>query len=336
MTVSVVLNKSRSGTRVSEAARLRIEETAARLQYRPNAAARGMKRRRMDTIGVVAVYNGYLLDVLGGILEAAAEREQNTTVFSVKDWDKDERKMLRFCDGRVDGVILIGPCISDTFAETLGQHAPFVSVHPGEPQEGVWRVEVDDEGGAYEVVRHLISLGHRQIAHLAGPLHLSNARERLLGYRRALEEAGIPFDEALVAQGGYVSGESREPMAQLLDAERGSPFPTAIFCANDSSAVGCLEALAERRLRVPEDISVAGFDDAYVASMTIPQLTTARQPFGELGRRAVEMLLEQVEGASAASSGGVMTPRAEIVDSKLVVRASTGPPPPPATLPGNR
>ncbi|HVK06254.1 MAG TPA: LacI family DNA-binding transcriptional regulator [Armatimonadaceae bacterium] len=324
MAVSVVLNGARSATRVSDATRVRIEEAAARLSYRPNAAARGMKRRRMDTIGVVAVVNGYLLDVLGGILEAASARGQNTTVFSVSDWQADERRILGFCDGRVDGVVLAGPHLTPDFAATLGRHAPFVAVHPAELHAHVWRVDVDNAGGAYAVVRHLIALGHRRIAHLAGPLRQAGARERLDGYRRALAGEDIPYDERLVAEAFFTSHDGRTATARLLDAvaaEQVPPF-TAVFCANDASAVGCLEALAERGLRVPEDVSVAGFDDAFLARMTIPQLTTARQPFGELGRRAVEMLLAQIEANAAPSD----VSRTEVVGAELVVRASTAPP----------
>jgi len=335
MAVSVVLNGARSATRVSAATRLRIEEAAARLSYRPNAAARGMKRRRMEAIGVVATVNGYLLDVLGGILEAAAERGQNTTVFSVSDWHRDERRILGFCDGRVDGMILAGPQISPAFAETLGQHVPFVAIHPAEIHGGVWRVDVDNEGGAYAVVRHLTGLGHRRIAHLAGPPGQAGAHERTAGYRRALAEAGIAYDDRLVAEAFFTSHGGRAATAGLLGAApaAGAPPFTAVFCANDASAVGCLEALAERGLRVPEDVSVAGFDDAFLARMTIPQLTTARQPFGELGRRAVGMLLAQIEdGVGPAPTGGgapeeAPAARTDILDVGLVVRASAGPPP---------
>lgn len=331
MTVSVVLNGARSATRVSDATRLRIEEAAARLSYRPNAAARGMKRRRMDTIGVVAVVNGYLLDVLGGVLEAASGRGQNTTVFSVTDWRKDERRILGFCDGRVDGMVLVGPRLDPAFAESLGQHAPFVAIHPAEPVPGVWRVDVDNEGGSCSVVRHLIGLGHRRILHLAGPLDLSGARERLQGYRRALAEAGIPYDERLIAEAFFTSHGGQRCVSRLLDSVPGPPPFTAVFCANDASAVGCLEALAERGVRVPEDVSVAGFDDAFMARMTIPQLTTARQPFDQLGRRAVELLLAQIESgiSPAPDAGGEEgdAPRTEILDVELVMRSSVGPPP---------
>lgn len=335
MTVSVVLNGSRSATRVSEATRARIKDVAARLRYRPNAAARALQRRRTDTIGVVGIFSGYLVDILQGILASASEHDLNTTFFSVSDWQKDERRILGFCDGRADGLILVAPRMSAAFAESLTQHTPFVAVHPADPLENVWRVDVDNEGGAYAVVRHLIEQGHRRILHLAGPLHLSGARERLAGYRRALEDADIPYDDALVAEAGFATPDGKEAMSQLLENGFPEPTPTAVFCANDAAAIGCLEALAEQGLSVPRDMSVGGFDDAFFARLTLPHLTTARQPFEALGRTAVEMLRTQIQRASSSTTeelpeGSSSTEaHAEILGVELVVRASVGPPPMP-------
>lgn len=325
MTVSAVLNGARSGTRVSAATRVRIEETAARLFYRPNAAARGLSRRRMDTLGVAAAIDGaanlYFLEVLNGILEAAAKHGQNTTIFSVSDWAGDEARILGFCDGRVDGIVLIGPHLTAPFAETLGRRSPFVTLHSAQSLPGTCSLDVDNEAGAFMMVRHLIAQGHRRIAHFTGGEDRPGARQRLAGYRRALAEASLPSDDALVLHGGFTTEVGRRLMADLLDRP-GVP-PTGVFCANDASAYGALETMAARGLRAPQDVSIGGFDDLMLAQMTMPHLTTIRQPFREMGRRAVELLLPQI----CPAVGDAPDPSfAQIFDVELVVRGSTGPP----------
>lgn len=323
MTVSVVLNGGRSGTRVSEATRVRIQEAALRLGYRPNAVARGLSRRRMDTLGVAAVIDGqinlYFLEVLNGILAAAAQLGQNTTVFSVSDWNQDEARLLGFCDGRIDGLILIAPAMTVEAGRALALRVPFVTIHGLGNLPATANLEVDDEKGAYEITRYLIGLGHKNIAHFTGDLSHRDARLRLAGYRRALLEADLPTDELLVCPGYFTLGSGRYAMAALL--EQSAPKATAVFCANDAMAYGAMETLAARGLRVPEDFSVAGFDDLLLAQMTTPHLTTVRQPFRAMGHRAVELLLPQIGFVSAPEA---LSP--ELFPVELVVRGSAGPP----------
>lgn len=337
MTVSVVLNGARSSTRVSDATRARIMEAASRLRYRPNAVARGLSRRRMDTIGVVATIEGedinlYFLELLNGILQGAAAHGQNTTVFSVAHWELEEQRLLHFCDGRVDGMIFLAPFLSASFLETFSQRSPIVTIHSAERSNKVFGVDINDEGGAYEITRYMIGQGHRRIAHLCGNIERLGARLRLAGYRRALEDAGLPYDEALVFESGYAKVTGRWATGQLLQNLPRAQWPTAIFCASDAIATGCLEELAERRLRIPEDISVAGFDDLPLAKMTNPPLMSARQPFRQMGQRAVELLLQQVKSDIAGQTGGehpvpAPEPHIEIFDVELVPRGSVGPAP---------
>ncbi|MBC8103980.1 MAG: LacI family DNA-binding transcriptional regulator [Cytophagales bacterium] len=360
MTVSVVLNGARSATRVSEGTRARILEAAARLHYRPNGVARGLSRRRMDAIGVVSSVrnadeddniNLYFLEILNGILEAGARHRQNITVFSITHQGDDEPKILQFCDGRVDGMIFVAPRrLSPGFAETLQHHTPFVTMHANDLLPCTYNLDIDNEGGGYQAVQYLISQGHRRIAHFPGQLNLLGPRQRMAGYQRALSEAGIAFDPSLVLEGAYSTLSGKERAGQLLSRSGICPLPTAIFCASDDIAAGCLEVLSGHGLRVPEDISLVGFDDILTARMTSPPLTTIRQPFRRLGNRAVEMLLPQIlngivpavgtlrdaEGQAVlpATSGdgseplaAVPTPHTEVFDVELVVRRSVGPPP---------
>ncbi len=329
MTVSAVLNGARSGTRVSEPTRLRVQEIAARLRYRANGVARGLSRRCMDTLGVVAAIDGhevnfYFLEVLKGILEASAERGQNTTVLSIADWERDEQRILGFCDGRVDGMIFIGSTLSAPFAGMLAHHVPFVTIHNAEELADAHNLNVDNEHGAYLAVSHMIAQGHRRVAHFTGVLDSAGGLQRLGGYRRALAEAGIPCEEGLIFPGDFNTESGRRRMTEMLD--RPGPRPTALFCANDALAYGAMEVLAARGVRVPQEMSVAGFDDMLLARMTTPQLTTVRQPFRQMGQQAVALLLHQI---SRRANEGVPPdpPATHILDVELIVRQTVGPPP---------
>lgn len=322
-TVSVILNGARSATRVSESTRTRIEEAARQLGYRPNAAARGLLRQRMDTIGVAASIgasemNLYFLEVFNGILGAAAHQDQNVTVFSIADWQDshDEERLRRLCDGRIDGLILIGPTFTEENAERLRRLTPCVTIHADKSLAGMWSLDVDDENGAYLAVRHLIDQGHRRIFHLTGTLESRGARDRLAGYRRAHAEAGLPVEESRILPGYFTRFSGRESGERLVAQRLLQPFPTAVFCASDAIAMGLIDALHDHAIRVPDDISVVGFDDTLDARMTTPQLTTIRQPFQKLGNLAVERLLTIRDG-SLAQEGR------DILPLELVLRHST-------------
>jgi len=328
MAVSVVLNGAGSATRVSEITRQRIREAALRLKYRPNAVARGLSRRRLDTIGVVADIEGgelnlYFLEVLNGILESARNHGQNATVLSIGSWELEEHRILEFCDGRVDGIIFIGPILSAGFAESVAHHIPFVAIHSNSPLAGAQNLESDDEGGAYQIVKHLIDLGHRHIVHFRGNEGLRGADLRHFGYRRALEEAGIHYSDHLVFPGQFETASGRDRARQLL-ARNCKPLPTAIFCANDNIAYGCLEVLDEVGLFVPQDISVVGFDDSLLARMTSPPLTTIRQPVREMGQRAVDLLIPRIRVVGENELQSVCSIEAFTVE--LVIRGSVGSP----------
>jgi LacI family transcriptional regulator len=354
ITASVVLNGSRSATRVSEATRARIVEVATRLNYRPNGVARGLTRRRMDAVGVVSRFVGkeanmYFTEVLTGILEAAARFSQNTTIISVSDWAAEEDKILQFCDGRIDGLILVGPdAVTEGFAKRLLNYAPCVVMHNNDPFEGADSMDVDSEEGFYSVVKHLISLGHRKIAHFSGPLRSTGSRQRIDGYRRALSEEGLPVDPELLFVGDFDARSGIENTEALLARYRGSDRPTAVSCVNDTVAAACVETLAAHNISVPGQISVVGFDDTVISRMSAPPLTTVRQPLRQMGTYAVDRLLMRiqesidrpkstpaqstanvhVDGAKSVSAlDDLAAPHREIFPVTLVVRGSSGPPP---------
>jgi LacI family transcriptional regulator len=333
MAASAVLNGARTSSRISVETRARIMEAAGKLRYRPNVAARALANRRMNTIGVAAVVdegtlNYYFLEVFNGIIEGAAKYGQNTTVFVLHDWTKEISKVAGFCDGRIDGLILLGPVISREMGPLLPEHTHFTALHPNVLLPNFTSIESDEEKGAWELVSHLVSLGHRRILHLSGQRNLLGAERRIAGYRKALSDAGIPFDPALIAEAGYSVEAGKVTMEAWLDAHIGQPLPTAIFCANDSSAAGCLETLASRGLRVPTDVSLCGFDDSLAARTCVPQLTTERQPLRQMGLQAVASLMEQIKYSSNTDASAVQGESHIVFPTQLAVRDSTAAPGP--------
>lgn len=335
MAVSAVLNGARTSSRTAPETRERILQAAEKLRYRPNAAARALAERRMNTLGVASVFEGnelnqYFLEVFNGVVETAAAHDQNTTVFTLHGWEKGAQRLPGFCDGRIDGLILIAPMLSREGAALLPEHTPCVALHSNQPIAHSVNLETDEEKGAFQMVSHLIEVGHRRIMHLSGPRRLLGPERRVQGYKRALAAARIKFDPTLLIDAGFAIESGMNAVNDWLKRNAGQPMPQAIFCANDGIAIGCLEALSRAGFKVPGDISVAGFDDTLAARSTVPQLTTVRQPLRAMGSRAVEMVLERIQamrhGTFDRSTKSVVFP------TELVIRGSVGPPPSTALL----
>jgi LacI family transcriptional regulator len=228
--------------------------------------------------------------------------------------------------GSVDGLIMLQPVNDKTYlAELYQQGFPLVFIDDWGymSQFDVPVVEVDNYNGALQAVRHLIGLGHQRIAIITGPLEVGSSAvrtsvDRLAGYKDALKEAGLPFDSALVAQGDFSEESGYSCITALLDrAETASGF-TALFASNDLMAIGAMNALNERGLKVPDDMSVVGFDDIPLDAYIRPALTTVRMPVKEMGKLAVEMLIEQIECKT-------LTAKKVLFPTELIIRASTKP-----------
>jgi LacI family transcriptional regulator len=230
--------------------------------------------------------------------------------------------------GRVDGLLVMAPEVSATALEgTLPDGLAVVLLNPM-PGASLDSITVDNTGGARLVVQHLAELGHRRIAFIAGPAHNADAQARLRGYRAAMRVAGLPLDDALVARGDFTE-EGGWRAARAIVGQPGDR-PTALFAANDASAVGALAALRESGLSVPEEMSVIGFDDIPISRYATPPLSTVRVAIDILGARAATLLLRALTGPARRPREGA---RREIVPAELVVRLSCGPPPPPALSP---
>ncbi|MEZ0089114.1 LacI family DNA-binding transcriptional regulator [Streptacidiphilus sp. EB129] len=313
-TVSRVLNDSPN---VKDQTRDRVLHAIRELDYRPNSAARALVTRRSQTLGVVSFDTTLYgpASMLYGIEQAARSAGYFVSIASLRSLDARsmQEAMERLHDQAVEGVLVLAPQISavGALAQVSGE-VPVVAIGSG-PQARVPAVAVDNKAGARAVTRYLLDLGHRTVHHVAGPSTWLDAQMRLAGWRATLAEAGAA--EPAVLAGDWSARSGYEAGLQLAE----DPEVTAVFCANDHMALGLLRALNEAGRAIPGDISVAGFDDIPEASYFTPPLTTVRQDFGELGRRGLELLVEQIEG-------GVRVRPRMLVPPELVLRRSTSAP----------
>jgi LacI family transcriptional regulator len=326
VTASCVLNgAAKTGTRVSEETRRRILAAAAEVQYHPNAHARGLRRSRAHTLGVLfpttepaIVSNPYASGVLAGIVAECAARGYGIHLFT-QPWEGAEKSARTFRDQRTDGVLVIAPAVgSDIAAGLEGLSLPTVVVSSPSGSASVPYVDVDNAAGARLAARHLLALGHRRIAHQFGDPTQASVAERRAAFLAELAAAGIAPPAEHLAGGSFDRDECFRIAGRLLSLPEP---PTAVFATNDDIALDLVAAARSRGLRVPEDLSVVGFDDYPAARLVSPALTTVRHPLWEVGASAVRLLLERVEGeADTPPSSGPL-----LLAPELVVRASTAP-----------
>ncbi|MBW8828417.1 MAG: LacI family DNA-binding transcriptional regulator [Burkholderiales bacterium] len=305
-----------SGTHVvSEEKVAAIEGSIKRLNYRPNLVARGLATGRTMTVGVLTqeVSNSFFNEAVRGVEDVLASHNYEA-IFVSGHWNKveEERRLMSLVGRRVDGVILLLADLDDTLMDRHAQGVPMVFLGRQSASTRVHSLGFDHYTGACEAVRHLIELGHRKIAFIAGAQDRLDAVERWRGYHDTLVAAGLPFDERLVANGGYVETGGVTAMNTLLD--RGLPF-TAVFAANDDSAYGAMLAMYRRGMSVPDDMSIVGYDDLPHSSFSLPPLTSVRQPLRDLGREAASAVVALIEGHKP--------PRATVAKLELIVREST-------------
>jgi len=309
-TVSRVINKHPN---VSTATRERVEAAIAELGYRRNTAARSLVTRRTQTIGVLASELGQYgpANTLLGVQQAAREAGYFVSIAAIKGAGAEALSdaVRHLTDQGVDGIIVIVPHAGTlVLLEELNLDMPVIVV--GGAGEGhLSGAMVDQKGGARLAVAHLVSLGHERIGHISGPLDWIDGQARVDGWREELAEAGLADD--LLVEGDWSAGSGYR-IGQRLAEQRSA---TAVFVSNDQMALGLLRAFGENGVRVPEDVSVVGFDDQPEAAYFMPPLTTVRQDFEELGKRCMDLMRAQIEGGAG---GGT-----RVVEPELVVRSST-------------
>lgn len=318
-TVSKVFN---GYTDVSQKTRRIILDTAAELGYVPNANARSLTTKRSWTIGMLFVEprgSGIRHPYFGGVIDGfkqVATSKGYDLMFISKDIGGRQSGYLEHCKIRgVDGIIVILPDHSDPyFHELMDSSIPMVMLDQHSPSHST--VSSDNIKGGITAVEYLYSLGHRRIAHISGGLSTFAGEKRHQGYQMALNKLGIAVRPEYVAEGpfDYSMESGYEAMKQLLALEE---LPTAVFAAGDNLAVGAIQAIRERGLRVPEDISIMGFDDIEMAQFLTPALTTIRQDTRLLGSRAAELLIGSIEGEHEV--------QCEILPTELIIRDTCQP-----------
>jgi len=291
-TVSRILNGS---ARVAPDKQRAVEQAIARFNYRPNGLARSLASGKTDTIGVLTqtISSPFYAEWMRGI-EDALHEPGLTPMFVSSRWNvKDEiARIEHFIERRVDGIIVLHAQLDEQVLDEYSRRVPIVALGRALSSTATLAgLPVDNLQGARDATQHLIDLGHREIAFIAGPPNHSDAIERLVGYRMTLEEAGIDFDADRVEQADFLEAGGLAAMERLF--ARGKSF-SAVFCANDLSAYGARLSLFRHGLRVPEDISLVGFDDLPSSSYMTPPLTTVRQPTYEIGRMAAEALMQLI------------------------------------------
>jgi DNA-binding LacI/PurR family transcriptional regulator len=314
-TVSRVINNHPN---VSAATRGRVEAAIAELGYRRNTAARSLVTRRTQTIGVLASELGQYgpANTLLGVEQAAREAGYFVSIAAIKGAGSEaiSDAVRHLTDQGTDGLIVIAPHDGTLeVLEGLKLNVPVIVV--GVAGHGnLCGVMLDQKLGARLAVAHLISLGHQRIGHVSGPLDWIDGQARVDGWREELAEAGLGDD--LLVEGDWSAGSGYRIGQQLAEQRQA----TAVFVSNDQMALGLLRAFGEKGVRVPEDVSVIGFDDQPESAYFMPPLTTVRQDFEELGKRCMDLMRAQIEDGAA---GGTL-----VVGPELVVRASTAARPP--------
>lgn len=313
---SLVSLALRGAPNVSAASREAILTAAAELGYRPNAVARSLVSQRSFTLGVMVsdLSNPFFTEVVEGIEEAALEADYRALINTGRRLPARESVALNtLLEHRTDGLILAGTVVSDEEIETAGRAVPTVLATRKIRSEIVDNVTNDDRLGAMMAVDHLVELGHDRIAHVTGGSG-AGAQSRLKGYIDAMKKRGLGSN-IQVADGSYTESGGSEGATSLLNQRE---TPTAIFAPNDLAALGALHVIESAGFNVPGDLSLIGYDDIALAGYQHINLTTIHQPQREMGRRAVELLLERIRS-------GRTTPRRIVTKPKLVVRATTGP-----------
>ncbi len=317
-TVSRVLSDS---PRISPRTKERVREALRKLDYHPNAFARGLVTNTAGAIGILIppdmnefFLNPFFAEMMSGVSDVA-RREGFDTVLSTSARDEEETLDAMMHGRRVDGVLLLRSRKADPAITSVMKHG-FPATLIGSPADDVLLSHVDNDNvqASYVATKHLISLGHERIGFLGGGMELVVTEDRIAGYRQALNEAGIPVDERVITssffmeQGGYLA------MMRLLAL---SDRPTAVLASDDVLAFGAMRAATELGYRLPKDMAIVGFNDIRLAELANPPLTTVRVNMQAIGTAAAELLLRQIRAGAPSSES-------KIIDTELVIRGSCG------------
>ncbi len=313
-TVSRALNDSGP---VRDDTRRRVRDAARDLRFTPHGAARSLITSRTNTLGVLLpdLYGEFFSEIIRGIDREAQRAGYQLLLSSARNAQDEVHGAFRAMYGRVDGLILMAPDrgLAEVFAQRR-DGTPIVFINSPAEAEDACVITIDNHGGAYRMVKHLVQKGRDRVALLCGAERNHDAMERMRGYRDALDDCGISRDPRWEFAGDFSEGSGYRAARATLKLR---PRPNAIFAANDAMAVGALSALREESIAIPEDVAVAGFDDIPIARYVSPPLSSVHVPIAQLGERAMELLLGAITDPAGTAGQRVVLP------TTLVIRKSS-------------
>lgn len=318
-TVSRIINKSKYvSPELVERVNSIIEETG----YMPDQIARSMVTKKTKLIGIIIpdISQRFYSILLSGIEEITSEYDYNILICNINENLEKEYKYLNILKTmRVDGIIIMHEKFSSEVEKYLRTiNVPIVLSSVKSQNLNALSVNIDDYRASYDAVEYLIKLGHKKIAMIGGDMEdITTEKNRFAGYRQALQDYGIEYDKAYFRIGNFKINDGYRAMNEILNAKS---RPTAVFVISDEMALGAVDCITDRGLKVPDDISVVGFDDIDLASTIKPKLTTVHQPIKEIGRMSAELLINQLENKS-------ISVKEVVINHSLVVRDSCCRPP---------
>jgi LacI family transcriptional regulator, galactose operon repressor len=313
------VSRALNGTgEVTEKVRRRVQAAAAKLKYVPHRAAQMLITKRTHTIGLLLpdLHGEFFSELLRGIDDSARGRGLHLLVSNSHGNAHEATLALKSMVGRVDGFLILSPHVDSRFLRAvLPKSIPAVLMNTHDASGVLASVSVDNYGGAFSMMRHLVGRGCKRILHIAGPEGNFDAAERLRGYRDALAQL-LPSEREWVLRGDFTEESGYRAAREMLSLGQ---MPDAIFAGNDTMAIGCLYALTEADVQVPGQVLLAGFDDIPIARFVTPPLTTVRVEIAELGTRALDRLAVAIDGATRTTRSS-----SESLLTDLVVRSSCG------------
>jgi DNA-binding LacI/PurR family transcriptional regulator len=313
-TVSKVINET---GRISDKTRKHVFSVMEQLNYQPSMVASALTGKSTYTIGLTLpdLANPFFAEIARSVEDRGHEYGFSVFICSTdNDPDKEVKYLSLLTQKRVDGIISATRIQNDQFLRKLIQQNIPIALITGEmPTLAVDTVMVDDNLGGFQAGNHLVELGHERIAILVEDMDNMSNRERIRGCKQAIANAGIHFEEQLITTGGFTVESGQTAMKQLLLLEN---RPTAVFACNDLLAIGAIRAAREAGMQLPDDLSVVGFDNTILATLIDPPLTTIAQPIQEIGRRAVDLLVQEIKGEKVHKQRVVLMP-------ELLLRKST-------------
>ena len=311
---------------ISEETTKRIQAAARKLGYFPSAAARSLKTNRSQALGVIVsnIDDPYFSEILQGIEEVAQSNYYSLFMAASQHDSAREASIVQAMrQHRVDGVIICSTTFSDEQSQNFSKYGiPIVVVNNQAVEDYRYSIYHDDVDGSRQLTKHLILMGHRKIAYLGNSSSGRTTQDRLAGFRQEMEAAGLPVSDNHVYEiPGSEPDKSVSGVDYFLNLQ---DRPTAIVCFNDMIAIGMLKTLNERGVRVPQEISITGFDNIVFSNYTNPPLTTFDQPKRFMGQKAAELILSLLDSASKI---GMLEQKIQVLKGKLLVRESTTRPP---------